>query len=169
MPITTPIVPTPSPASALLPVPPMGCPSALSLDSIIAQPSGFSQPVRLVGQSPVWVPQDYLPQGTVYLDQFGTAEPYPALKILWTIGPTQHPEVTVRVTDVQTGESAWWTNQNGTPATPVLDLPAQAATSGWITTPATVAIIHSGCYQINVSWAGGGWHTIFAAGGNSRS
>jgi hypothetical protein len=170
MPTTTPIIPTPAPAGVLLPVPPTNCPSAPSLDSIIAQPSGFTQPVQLFGQSPVWVPQDYLPQGTAYLDQLGTPEPYPSLKILWAIGPTQHPEVTVRVTDLQTGESAWWTNQNGTPATPVLDLPAQADTSGsgWITTPTTVAITHSGCYQLNVSWTGAGWHTIFAAGGSSR-
>lgn len=168
LPTTTPIIPTPAPAGVLLPSPPTNCPSAPALASVIAQPSGFSQPVQLFGQSPVWAPQEYLPQGTVYLDQLGTPEPYPSLKILWAVGPTQHPEVTVRVTDFQTGALAWWTNQNGTPATPVLDLPAQADTSGWITTPTTVAITHSGCYQLIVSWTGGGWHTVFAAGGSSR-
>lgn len=169
MPTTTPIILTPAPAGVLLPGPPTNCPSAPTLDSIIAQPSGFTQPVWLFGQSPVWAPQGYLPQGDAYLDQLGTPEPYPSIEILWVIGLTQHPDVTVRVTDLQTGALAWWTNQNGTPATPVLDLPAQAATSGWIITPTTVAITHSGCYQLSVSWTGGGWRTIFAAGGSSHS
>jgi hypothetical protein len=166
-PTATPIIPTPLPASGLLAPPPPDCPAAVSLGSIIAQPAGFSEPVQMFGRSPVWVPEPFLPQNPAYVSRPSGTYPYPQLKIVWEIGPTQHPEVTARVTDVRTAELAWWTNLAGTPATPVFDIPAgPAAYFGWLGGPSVVAITHAGCYRLDVSWNGGGWYIIFAAGGS---
>jgi hypothetical protein len=123
----------------------------------------------MYGKSPVWIPESFLPQNPAYVSQPSGPDPYPQLKIVWEIGPTQHPEVTARVTDVRTAELAWWTGPRGTPDTPVLDIPAgPAAYFGWIGGPSTVAITHAGCYRLDVSWNGGGWYIIFAAGGSPQ-
>lgn len=166
IPTTTPIIPTPAPATGPLAPPPSDCPVAPSLDSITAQANGFGGPVRLFGKSPVWVPEGYLPQNPTYLEQPGAAGPYPQLKIVWEIGPTEHPEVIVRVTDLRSTETEWWTNQAGTPATQILDLPANSAPGVyWTGGPTELAITHAGCYRLDVSWNGSGWYTFFAAGG----
>lgn len=169
LPTATPVLPTPAPVAGPLAPPPADCPAAASFDTITAQPSGFSQPVQLFGRAPVWVPQGYLPLNPTILSQSGTPEEgsYPLLTILWAIGPTQHPAVTVRVVDLRSGEFAWRTNLSGLPATPVLTIPASAGVDGWLTTPATIAITHAGCYRLDVSWTGGGWYTIVAIGWNA--
>jgi hypothetical protein len=165
-PTATPLIPTPAPATGPLPPPPTDCPAAPPLGSIIAQPNGFSGPVQLFGQAPVWVPQGYLPQGAAYLSQPSTSNPYPQLQIIWEIGPTEHPEVMVRVTDIRTAELAWWTNQSNLPSAPVLDFPTNSAPGVyWLGGVTNLAITHAGCYRLDVSWTSGGWSTIFAAGG----
>jgi hypothetical protein len=168
-PTATPIFPTPLPAAGLLAPPPADCPATVSLGSIIALAPGFSEPVQMFGRSPVWVPESFLPQNPAYISQPSGTDPYPQLKIVWEIGPTQHPEITARVTDVHTAELAWWTGPGGTPNTPGLDIPAgPAAYFGWIGGPSAVAITHAGCYRLDVSWNGGGWYVIFAAGGGPQ-
>ena len=168
-PTATPIIPTPLPAGGLLVPPPPDCPASVPLDSRSTQPPGFSETVDMFGRSPVWVAEPYLSQGPVYVSQASGPVPYPQLQIIWEIGPTQHPEVTAQVTDVRTGELAWWTGLGGTPDAPVFDIPAGPASYfGWIGGPSTVAITHAGCYRLDVSWNGGGWYIIFAAGGGPQ-
>jgi len=168
-PTATSIIPTPPPASGLLGPPPADCPAAVSPGSITALAAGISEPVQMFGRSPVWIPEPFLPQNPAYVSQPSGPDPYPQLKIVWEIGPSQHPEVTARVTDVRTAELAWWTNLGGTPATPVFDIPAgPAAYFGWLGGPSTVAITHAGCYRLDVSWNDGGWYVIFAAGGSPQ-
>jgi hypothetical protein len=165
----TAIIPTPAPPTGVLAPPPTDCPVAAPPDSLVAQAGGFSGPVQLVGKAPVWVPDGYLPRNTYIVPQLGplATNAYPQIKILWEIGPTQHPEVMVRVTDIRTGELAWWTGIGGTPSSPVLDLDNgfNRAFTGWADTPTTFVVAHAGCYRMAVAWQGGGWSTTFAVGG----
>jgi len=170
-PTATAIIPTPAPVLGLLPPPPTDCPTAPPLKSITAQPEGFSEPVQMSGQSPVWVPDDFLPQGTVYVGFPGTPVPYPGTKILWEIGPGQNPKVTARVSDVRTGELAWWSlSGSSTPQQPVLifsGIVSSAGLAGFHVYRSGVILTHTGCYKLDVSWGGGEWYTIFAAGGRT--
>ncbi|MGZ3584602.1 MAG: hypothetical protein ACXWQR_16830 [Ktedonobacterales bacterium] len=167
-PTETPRVPTPAPPRLLLP-PPADCPATVSLESISAQLVGSNPPMRMFGRSPVWVPEGFLPQNPSYLSQPDAQNPYPQLTLIWQVGPKEHPEVTVYLTDIGTGEIAWWTSQGGTPVSQVLTIPASPASDSWVGTPATVAITHAGCYRLDVLWNGGGWFVIFAAGGSPSS
>jgi len=165
--------PTPAPAAGALPPPPVDCPASPALDSITAQAGGFTKPVRMYGRAPVWVPTSYLPEGTRYVNEPSTPVPYPGLKVIWEVGPDRYPTVMARVSDLRTGEPAWWMGSGGTPDTPVLTLDSNGFTSSgavgpvFLEWPTFFTVPHAGCYRLDVSWDGGGWSTIFAAGGGS--
>jgi hypothetical protein len=86
--------------------------------------------------------------------------------MFWVIGPHRYPRVvTVRAFALDTGEMAWWGGDN--PQVPVLvmnpalDYPTAVS---WVTYRMFLFMTHAGCYELQVSWDGGGWYTIFAAG-----
>jgi hypothetical protein len=92
---------------------------------------------------------------------------WPATQIFWAIGPKSYPTVTVRAFALDTGETAWWGLGSDTPQVPVLvmspalDVPTAVS---WVTYRTFLFITHAGCYELQVTWAGGDWYTIFAAG-----
>lgn len=166
--------PTPLPMSKLLAPPPTNCPSSPALNTITVPAFGgfVGSTVQLSGAAPVWVPEGYLPQGSYAIPQT-TPEPttapiWPNIFMIWAIGPNAHPTVTVRAYDLQTGEAAWWAEGGNSPQMPVLTMnPSvdEPAAVGWITYQTLLFIPHAGCYKMDVSWQGGGWSAIFAAGG----
>jgi hypothetical protein len=87
---------------------------------------------------------------------------------MWEIGPISHPTVTARAFSLETGETAWWGLGGNNPQVPVLvmnpsvDFPTAAS---WITYRTELFITRAGCYELQVTWEGGGWYTIFPAGG----
>jgi hypothetical protein len=164
---------TPLPITGLLAAPPTNCPASPPLDALtVSHIDGFTpDTVPLLGRSPVWVVSDSpsLRVGTIV--QPPAASPsWPEIKILWVFGPTRHPHVTVRATDLRSGDVAWWAVRvPRTPQVPTLTMDPDvefpdSAQLTWVAAVTTLIITHAGCYELAVSWAGGGWQTVFAAG-----
>jgi hypothetical protein len=40
----------------------------------------------------------------------------------------------------------------------------RSAQETWVVERTILLITHAGCYELDVSWPGGGWQTVFAAG-----
>jgi hypothetical protein len=89
--------------------------------------------------------------------------------------------VTVRVSNLHTGELAWWnlTGEGGLPtpadATQTLVLNplsasnqfyrgAEAYSTGWHEWGTGLAFFAAGCYAMDVNWSTGHWRIIFAVG-----
>jgi hypothetical protein len=171
-PTPTPVLtPTPLPVTGPLAAPPTNCPTSVPLDTTtVPTIDGFTlQPTPVLGRSPVWAYS--LPQDVVNLDQPPATSPsWPELKIVWFLGPTRHPHVTVQVTDLRSGDVAWWAlHVPSTPQVPTLTMDPDVEFPGsaqetWVAEPTTLLITHAGCYQLDVNWPGGGWQTVFAAG-----
>jgi hypothetical protein len=132
----------------------------------VAQIENFRGPVTMYGRSPVWTPAGYALQGTVHVEASGTPDPYPRTLIIWEVGPTTYPSVTAKVTDLRTGELAWWSGNSSQPEKAVLAFgPAGALPTADFREYLSVLILtHSGCYKLDVTWAGREWSSIFAAG-----
>jgi hypothetical protein len=174
-PTPTPVLtPTPLPVTGPLAAPPTNCPASPPLDALTVPAfDGFinSDTVPLLGRSPVWVVSDPPSFGVVNLAQPSTTSPsWPEIKIFWVFGPTRHPHVTVRATDLHSGEVAWWAVAvPDTPQIPILSMDPdagvpQSAQQTWVVETNHLFIMHAGCYKLDVSWPGGGWQTVFAAG-----
>jgi hypothetical protein len=167
-------VPTPLPITSSLAPPPTNCPGSPPLTTAaVPNFGGFaSSTVQMSGHTPVWIPDAYLPQRITNIPEQAppsSAMPawWPSIFILWEIGPTIHPSVTVQVHDLHSGEPAWWSEGGSTPETPVLVLPPppdQPAPTIYSTYRVELFIRHAACYQMIVSWPGGKWSYIFAVG-----
>src|SRR5258706_2279117 len=107
--------PNPFPLTAPLDPPPTTCPTAPPLQTRdFRQFGNFSVPVRFFGASPIWIPDEYFPHGTIHLESRSEAIDYPGLKILWEmeVGPTGVTSASVRATNVSSGVLAWWGTSN---------------------------------------------------------
>jgi hypothetical protein len=133
--------------------------------------------VEIVGSSPAWIRQAYYPT-TLHLDQLGYT-PWPVTKIIWEIGPDPRQAVMVQVKNVQTGALAWWGEGGDRPPvagqTLFLDDPNHPNGSGpysdhgtlpggWHEWGTGLYILEAGCYEMHVTWPGGQWRGVFAAG-----
>jgi hypothetical protein len=107
------------------------------------------------------------PGGIVDLAPAPAAPYWAQVDIWWEIGPDLHPSVTVQASNLETGQITWWGEGNRTPTlpalvmSPALDYPAGVT---WTTYMTTLFITYAGCYVLTVSWAGGSWFLVFAAG-----
>ncbi len=151
---------------------PQHCPSSSAPPSSKVFPQGvggFKGSVTLTGRTPVW--NDFPPPPVLYLDY-----PQTGTKIIWEVGPNYTQPATIRVTNLRTGEPAWWDEGEGGTASPdatralVLDShnPNQfyrgEPTPGWQEWGSTLAFVEAGCYALDVSWSSGHWRFIFAVG-----
>jgi hypothetical protein len=171
------LTPTPLPITSALASPPTNCPSAPPLTTVTVAADSFSGgPVQLTGRPPVWIVTGYLPPRVVNLtgpNPPSSATPeWPTIAIIWTIGPNTHPTVTVQVHDLQSSTLAWWgASAESGPQMPILTLNPPAdipATQSYVATaPWLLFITRAGCYKMDVTWPGGTWSLIFAAGGGS--
>jgi hypothetical protein len=168
-PTPTPIlVPTPLPVAGLLGAPPHDCPAAQPPHTLsLAALGGFSGPVEMIGGDPVWAVEGYFPAPVVDLNPVSSSVGWPSIMIMWEIGPHRYPEVTVRAFALGTGDTAWWGVGASNPQVPALALSPTTdfpTAIDWVPYRTLLFITHASCYEIQVSWAGGGWYTIFAAG-----
>jgi hypothetical protein len=167
-------VPTPLPITSTLAAPPTNCPGTSPLTTITVPAfSGFAgSKVQLSGRAPVWIPADYLPESITGIPEQvppSTTAPawWPSIFILWEIGPTLHPTVTIRVHNLQSGALAWWAEGGSTPQVPILVLPPppdEPTPTEYSSYRTELFITHAGCYRMTVTWPGGSWSLIFAAG-----
>jgi hypothetical protein len=166
---------TPLPITSTLATPPTNCPGASSPLTTITVPAfgGFAgSTVQLSGRAPVWIPADYLPQSITGIPEQAppsTTAPgwWPSIFILWEIGPTSHPTVTVQVHNLHSGALAWWAEGGSTPQAPILVLsppPDEPTPTVYSSYRTELFITHAGCYRMTVTWPGGDWSLIFSAG-----
>lgn len=174
---------TPSQASTPVPTPPRSeiapFPTNCPLTAVPGTKSfprgwgGYLQDTTLIGRSPVWgrIPTDL--QVQVYTGN--PDNPWTGIKILWEVGPGLTQPVTVRVKDLKTGDLAWWGQGSRPPSGSALVLSEGignsssgdfhgSPVSGWYEWGSYLYLLKAGCYSMDVSWPGGAWHVIFAAG-----
>ena len=172
--VTPVVAPTPLPITSSLATPPTDCPKASPLTtSTVSALGGFaSGTVQLSGRAPVWIPAGYLPQSITGIPEQvppSSAMPawWPSIFIIWEIGPTSHPTATVQVHDLHGGALAWWAAGASTPQMPILMLPPppdEPTPTVYWSYQTELFITHAGCYLMKVTWPGGSWSYIFAAG-----
>jgi hypothetical protein len=135
----------------------------------------YGRPTQLTGRGPVWIVTGYLPPSVLEVPEPtppSSARPeWPFIQILWVTGPNAPPTMTVQVHELQSHTIAWWgAHVASGPQVPILtltppaDIPltSYAADALWL-----LFITRAGCYQVDVTWRGGSWSLIFAAGGSS--
>ena len=167
--------PTPLPITSALGSPPTSCPSAPPLTTVTVPAFGgfFGGTVQLTGRAPVWIVDDLPPKVVDLTEQTppsATNPEWPGFPIIWAFGPNAYPTVTVQVRGLQTGALAWWgmDSQSG-PQVPILQLTAPVDISATQRynggdAPWLLYITQADCYKMDVTWPGGSWSLIFAAG-----
>ncbi len=180
---TSPPLPTATPSQASVPVPtpprsepaplPTNCPLT-ALPGTKVFPAGWGGLLSdrtLIGRSPVW--GEMGSKVRVYTGTQDEHVVWPGIKILWEVGQDLTTQVTVRVKNLATGASAWWGRGNQPPTDPIMVLSAQGSQgadfhgipeSGWYEWGSFLYLLTAGCYSMDVSWSGGSWHLVFAAG-----
>ncbi len=175
---TYPSLPTSTPSQAPVPLPtpprsalasmPTNCPlTAVPGTKVFPKGwGGYLQDATLIGRSSVWAGMGL--QVQVYTGN--TGDPWTGTKILWEVGQDVTTPVTVRVKNLATGAIAWWGKGSQPPSAPVLVLDGRnegyhgPAASGWDEWGSFLYVLEAGCYSMDVSWPGGAWHVVFAAG-----
>ena len=170
------LAPTPLPITSALAAPPTNCPSAPSLTTVTVPVLGVSGgPVQLTGRGPAWIHTSYPPPSVVGVtapNRPSSANPeWPFIQVTWVLGPDAPPQATVQVHDLASQTLAWWGAAfAASPQMPMLtlnppaDIPAHSYVAG---APWDLFITRAGCYQMDVTWPGGSWSLIFAAGASS--
>ena len=168
--------PVPAPPRSEIGLLPTNCPlTALPGKKIFPRGwGGYVQDATLIGRSPVWgeMPADL--QVQVYTGNPDDA--WTGTKIIWEVGPSLTQPVSIRVKDLATGALAWWGQGGQPPSAPMLVLGVGIAAevgdaafhgspvSGWYEWGSFLYLLTAGCYSMDVSWPGGAWHVVFAAG-----
>jgi hypothetical protein len=180
--------PTPIPKVQLSPVltplapPPQHCAITPPPQQQTVAQLGPNANAQLVGGGPFWIYGGYY-QNVLHLGSFA-GPAWPIAKLVVEVGPNYTQPVTLRLRNLETGLLAWWTD-GGTPpgaATQTLVLDPLTDTDSVGTVPGLPNIPHgevqpgwrewgifplfqaAGCYALEVSWSGGSWQSIFAAG-----
>lgn len=177
---TSPPLPTPTPSQAPVPIPtpPRSAPAPMPTNCpLTAVPGtkvfpkgwgGYLQDATLIGRSPVWAGMPL--EVHVYIGTQGYHVVWTGTKILWEVGQNLTQPVTVRVKNLATGAPAWWGKGDQPPSEPVLVLDSRnegyhgVPASGWYEWGSFLYLLTAGCYSMDVSWSGGSWHIVFAAG-----
>ncbi|HEY0753896.1 MAG TPA: hypothetical protein VGD98_08050 [Ktedonobacteraceae bacterium] len=178
----TSVVPAPSPSSVeagvptpsrteLAPIPTNCSLSALPGTKLFPKGwGGYLVDMTLVGKSPIWAQINPDLQEVL---QPGTADnPWTGTKIIWEEAVQNfHQKVTVQVKNLATGDLAWWGQGNAPPVMSVLVLDTSpnandhgSPVTGWNEWGSVLYLLTSGCYSMDVTWPGGAWHVVFAAG-----
>jgi hypothetical protein len=140
---------------------------------------GFGDPVTFSGGGEVWE----LGLGSpLQAGQLSQDNPYPSFKVMWIVGPNVTEPVTLRGRELQTGAPLWFEiyPSNAEPISgqtqsvytvrAVLDpsAPNRGSTDNskghWAIWGIGLVPLAAGCYQLDATWATGGWHTVFAVG-----
>ena len=96
-PVTRPLAPPPQQCAIQPP------PEVLHLDSL-----GANRNVHLVGGGPFWIYGGFY-HSVLHLAQFGSQQ-WPMTKLVVEVGPNYDQPVTLRLRQMRTGVSAWWTD-----------------------------------------------------------
>lgn len=170
--------PQPVPLTALLAPAPTNCTAVAPPDSFTSSSfgGGFVGPTTFSGGAPAW--NLGLSTEPLHLnDLAGGVTPYPETKIMWVVGPDYTQPVTLSGHDTLSGAPLWFevyavatnappvytTHAVLDPAAPNRGA-AQNSTGKWSIWGVGLMALSAGCYELDVSASGAGWHTTFAIG-----
>lgn len=126
----------------------------------------------VIGSAPVWVAGFAGPHAVLLIPSYDTyAQHGWYWKLIWEVGPRFLSHITVRGMNVSTKIPLWFQLTDSDPVGTSLlldphhpDHPGAAAGSDYAEWGSIIYIPTAGCYQLEVSWAGGQWSLLFAAG-----
>ena len=153
---------------------PVYCPASPAISTKVF-PKGWGGYLRdqtAIGTSPVWTTS--IMAGDIFgVDQAGY-EAWPGTKIIWEVGPSFTQTVSVRVTNLATGELSWWDTGEGSPppvhVSRILTLDTNQPTyhgapeRGWREWGSYLYFSQAGCFVMDVTWPGGHWRIFFGVG-----
>jgi hypothetical protein len=165
--VTGPLAAAPSDCATVSP------PQTLTLPADFG--GGFSGDSFTVhGGSPVWA--EALPS-TLQVPQPSAEQPYPGAKVMWIVGPNYFHPVTLSGREVRSNTPLWFEVYAGgvlatsvfttaatlDPGAPNRDT-AEPSSGHWGVWGIGLLVLSAGCYELDVTWSGGSWRTVYAAG-----
>lgn len=166
----------PSPVTGLLDPAPSNCVVVSPPQSFMSTNfgGGFVGATTFAGSTPAW--ELGLGSGPLQLNAIaGGATPYPAMKVMWVVGPNFPHPVTLTGYEVRTGAPLWFQVYSSDAVTAytthaVLDPAApnrgstENSSGAWNIWGVGVVVLAAGCYELDVTAAAMSWHMVFAAG-----
>jgi hypothetical protein len=135
---------------------------------------GFSGAFVFAGSSPVWA---LGPPSTLQVPQASAEQPYPSAKVMWIVGPNYFQPVTLSGREMRSNAPLWFeifpggvlaTSVFTTSATLDPGAPnrgsAHPSSGVWNIWGIGLLVLTAGCYELDVTWSGGSWRTVYAAG-----
>lgn len=169
----------PTPVTELLAPPPADCQSVAAPHTMTLADDfggGFFGSVVVAGSTPAWQLGLGGAAGPLNLEPRGPT-PYPGTKVMWLVGPNYAEPITLRGHDLRTGTPIWLQlagngADNPMDATTLVALDpampnrgsADNPTGHWNIYGVLMYFTVAGCYDLEVAWPEGHWHTMFAVG-----
>jgi len=134
----------------------------------------FGDDITFTGSSPAWE----LGLGSpLRVQQPSVGQPYPSTKVMWIVGPNYFQPVTLSGRELRSHAPLWFEVYAGgvlaasvftTSATLDPRSPnrgsAEPSSGHWNIWGIGLLVLSAGCYELTVSWSGGSWRTVYAAG-----
>jgi len=165
--ITGPLAPAPTDCATVDP------PQTFTLPSDFG--GGFHGDFTFTGGSPAWA---LGPGSPLHVEQPSAQQPYPSTKVMWIVGPNYFQPVTLSGRELRSNAPLWFeVYAGGALATSVFTTSAtldpgspnrgsaEPSSEHWNIWGIGLLVLSAGCYELNVSWSGGSWRTVYAAGG----
>jgi hypothetical protein len=171
---------TPPTANGPLGPVPTNCPASPPLQTMTQNNfgGGFIGTISFQGGSPAWQ-LGLGSDGIVHLHP-SREYSYSSTKVMWVVGPNYAQVVTLSGHDVQTGALLWFeiypsndiigggassytTQAQLDPAAPNRGS-TDNSTGHWNIWGIGIIALTAGCYELDVTWSGGGWQAIYAIG-----
>jgi len=171
---------TPPPLRGPLGAAPTNCPASPAIQTMTQNNfgGGFIGQVSFQGGHPAWelgLPDAGRP---LQLGATGGDQPWPSTKVMWVVGPNVAQPVTLTGHDLRTRAPLWFqiypnpysAADSVYTTSAVLDPMApnrgstDNSTGHWNIWGIGIIALAAGCYELDVSSAGGGWHAIYPIG-----
>jgi hypothetical protein len=135
---------------------------------------GFFGDFTFTGSSPAWA---LGPGSLLHVEQPSAQQPYPSTKVMWIVGPNYFQPVNLSGRELRSNAPLWFeVYAGGVLATSVFTTSAtldpgspnrgsaEPRSGHWNIWGIGLLVLSAGCYELDVTWSGGGWRTIYAAG-----
>ena len=164
--VTGPLAPAPTDCATLAP------PQTYTLPPDFG--GGFHGASVFSGSTPAW--ELGLPS-TLQVQQPSADQPYPGTKVMWIVGPNYFEPVTLSGRELRSNAPLWFeiyaggmlatsvftTSATLDPGAPNRDT-AEPGSGHWGVWGIGLLVLTAGCYELDVTWSGGSWRTVYAAG-----
>jgi hypothetical protein len=134
---------------------------------------GFHGDFTFAGSSPAWA---LAPGSPLRVEQPSVDQPYPGAKVMWIVGPNYFQPVTLSGRELRSNTPTWFEVFQGAgteslfitqaildPGAPNRGS-AEPSSGHWNIWGIGLLVLSAGCYELNASWSGGSWRTVYAAG-----